>query len=263
MVPMMTEVSEVIDISKEIVAFQFPLNVYAELLMLEVGAVDYLHYGLFDEDARDVVKAQRKHTELMLERLPQAPASVLEVGIGMGTTLKELADRGYRVTGVTPDPAQIRIARSKVPSASLALCGFEAFNTEERYDVILLQESSQYIDAEVLFSQAARYLETDGSVLILDEFSRRQSPGLPSLERVIGAAAGHGFKVTEDLDLSATAAGTIDYLLDAIDRRHAELAQRLDLDAEALASLVVSNHEYRRFYASGSYQYHCLTFVRR
>lgn len=252
-----------IDLRREIQGFQFPLNVYAELLRLESGAVDDLHYGLFEPGERDVTRAQRRHTEMVLARLPPPPARILEVGIGMGTTLAELIALGYEVTGVTPDPAQIRIARAKAPSATLVETPFEAFASEQRYDLILFQESSQYIDAATLFAQAGRYCAPTGSVLILDEFSVDARPGLQQLASVVSNAKARGFELGENTDLSSQAIGTLDYLLEAVERRRGELETNLGLGPDAIPSLCASNIDYRRRYAAGLYQYHCLRFVRR
>lgn len=249
-----------IDLRSEIRGFHFPLNVYAELLRLETGRVDYLHYGLFQSGEHDVALAQRRHTEVVLEKLPPAPSSILEVGIGMGTMLAELVTLGYQVTGVTPDPAQIRIARAKAPSASLSETPFESFTSNQRYDLILFQESSQYIDAGVLFAQAERYCAAGGEVLIIDEFSVGGTGGLQALEYALSSAERFGFALRESMDLSAQASRTVDYLLDAVERRRQQLEQNLGLAPDALASLQASNTRYRKQYAEGCYQYRCLTF---
>lgn len=52
----------------------FPLNVYAHSLYLQQGQVNYLHYGLVEEN-EDVwelgaLAAQQRSTELLLARLP-------------------------------------------------------------------------------------------------------------------------------------------------------------------------------------------------
>ena len=72
---------------------------YAHALFLEEGRVDYLHYGLFTENHKNIAEAQQLSTDLILERLPEPPCKVLEIGAGLGTIYHILVDRGYRVDG--------------------------------------------------------------------------------------------------------------------------------------------------------------------
>lgn len=250
-----------LDLRSEICGFQFPLNIYGELLRLETGTVDYLHYGLFEPGERDVARAQRRHTEEILKRLPPPPSSILDVGIGMGTTLAELFALGYDAAGLTPDSAQIAIAHRRIPSATLFATSFEAFLPERRYDLVLFQESSQYIDADTLFSQARRCCTSNGQVLISDEFSVGAVGGLQSLDYVLSSAGRYGFRLLEKAELTPQAAATVDYLLDAVERRRQELEANLGLGPDVIDTLHASNLHYKRQYGAGHFQYHCLRFL--
>lgn len=44
-------------------SFDFPLNVYAYVLFLNEGSVDYLHYGLFEPGQTNLRRAQQFSTE--------------------------------------------------------------------------------------------------------------------------------------------------------------------------------------------------------
>lgn len=242
--------------------FAFPLNVYAELLRLETGAVDYLHYGLFEAGERDVARAQRRACDWLLERLPAPPLRVLDVGVGLGTTAARLAALGHRVTGITPDPAQAGLAAARAPSAHVVVAAFEHFDPAAVYDLLLFQESSQYIDTDLLFETAARLCAPESCVVIFDEFSNCDAPGPQSLERVKAAAAFRGFELREELDRSAQAARTIDYLIEALERRGDEIAGALALEPGALERLRASNLAYRARYAAGECRYRLLRFDR-
>ena len=85
--------------------FSFPLNVYGALLEWTQGRLDHLHYGLFDRADEPVIQAQERASERLWAQMPP-PCRVLEVGIGVGTTLQRLRERGYDPLGVTPEPAQ-------------------------------------------------------------------------------------------------------------------------------------------------------------
>src|SRR4051812_17622954 len=93
--------------------FYYPLNVFMHVLTKEEGRVDDLHYGLFESPDESIGAAQARSTELLLSRLPPPPARILEVGIGLGTTLDRLVRLGYDALGITPDAQQIAIARAR------------------------------------------------------------------------------------------------------------------------------------------------------
>src|SRR5437762_183081 len=117
------------------------------ILTHEEGAVRYLHYGLFERPDDSIDAAQERSTELLLSRLPPPPARLLDVGVGLGTTLERLTRLGYDAEGITPDEKQAALAREPVAVAS-----FETFDGGP-YDLLLFQESSQYIDSDALFAK--------------------------------------------------------------------------------------------------------------
>jgi SAM-dependent methyltransferase len=249
----------------------FPLNVYAHSLYLQQGQVNYLHYGLVEEN-EDVwelgaLAAQQRSTDLLLARLPPPPCRILEVGIGLGTLAALLMERGYQVTGICPDPYQIAIARQRIHSGFRLQClTFEEFNTlEQSYEVILLQESAQYLKPLTLFNKAHHLLSEKGQLLIIDEIGLRRCPqdgleGLPLLKYSLAQAERCGFKLLEQLDLSKKAAPTLDYLLSIIQIYQQQLLSDLNLSAKRLADLVDSLRLYQDKYRDGRYGYVLLRF---
>ncbi|NOQ14331.1 MAG: GNAT family N-acetyltransferase [Methyloprofundus sp.] len=244
----------------------FPLNVYAQALLLEEGQAEYLHYGLFKDDTTTIQDAQRHSTELILKQLPPPPCRILEVGIGLGTTLKLLTDMGYQIQGITPDIEQVNYIQTqwdnKAPISDLS---FENFAAEPNsFDVILLQESAQYIDPLVIFNQALDYLTDSGSLIILDEFSLMQKePGqdnLHFLKDILLLASRFGFKLEEKIDLSKLAPATLDYLLKIIQKHQRQLMSDLQLPAEQLDQLNNSNRLYKEKYTREQYGYALLHF---
>ncbi len=134
----------------------FPLNVYAQSLYLQESQVNYLHYGLFKEG--EVVQnvqisaVQQRATDLLLNYLPKPPCRILEIGLGLGTTTQQLVKLGYHITAITPSNNEINFAKQRLndnnllKSVQLKSVRFEDFVAPaESYDVILLQESAQYI----------------------------------------------------------------------------------------------------------------------
>ena len=226
------------------------------ILTHEEGGVRYLHYGLFERADESIDAAQERSTELLLSRLPPPPARLLDVGVGLGTTLEHLTALGYDAEGITPDEKQAAMARAPVTIAS-----FESFDGGP-YDVLLFQESSQYIDSEALFARARALAPR---VLVLDEFAAQllhEEAALRPLDGFLRAAAANGFRVVEDLDLSAKAAPTVDYFRARLPRYRPALVADLGLTQQQLDDLMAGGERYSNRYHSGAYVYRLLDLVR-
>jgi hypothetical protein len=236
--------------------FTFPLNVFMHILTSEEGEVRYLHYGIFDDPSEPLLAAQERSTSLLLSRLPPPPARLLEAGIGLGTTLHRLS-AAYRVEGLTPDAHQIAYVRERYPSLEVHCAPFEAFASDAKYDAVIFQESSQYIDAEALFARAAMLTSR---IIVLDEFALKPVEGLHSLDAFLEAATRHGFKVSEQLDLSKNAAPTMAYFTNRIPAYREQLKRELGLEDQHIDHLIESGATYRQRYASGVYGYRLLVF---
>ena len=225
-------------------------------------APTYLHYGLFEHPGDRLVFAQERSTELLLSRLPPPPCRILDVGIGLGTTTAWLRLKGYEAFGITPDEHQIAMAREKYEGLPFRCAAFETLESDRTFDVLLFQESSQYIDSEALFAKAATLAPR---VLVIDEFALQpidEEGALRSLEGFLAAAARHGFKVAEELDLSAKAAPTMDYFTDRIPAYRDRLIADLGITDEQLEHLIESGVKYRQRYADGVYGYRLVDLER-
>lgn len=240
--------------------FYYPLNVFMHVLTLEGETPAHLHYGIFDTPGESLLAAQERSTALLLQRLPPPPASVLDVGVGLATTLARLTSLGYDAEGITPDGQQIAMARARHGDAIRLTCSrFEDHDPGRRYDVVVFQESSQYIGAAALFNRAA---ELTSRLIVLDEFATSAGRPLHLLEAFLEAASDSGFRKTEDVDLSSGAARTVPYFLERIPRHRERLLTDLGLPAQQLDELVASGADYAEAYARGEYVYRLLQFVR-
>ncbi|UJP04450.1 MAG: GNAT family N-acetyltransferase [Nitrosomonas sp.] len=248
--------------------FIFPLNVYAHALLLQEGEVSYLHYGLFQNDRTTLRAAQQYSTDLLFGRLPSPPCRILEVGVGLGTTLTLLNQANYHAHGITPDSRQIDYIRSLALPVSVSNHAFESLTAQsESYDFVFFQESAQYIDPLVIFSKAADLLAPSGELLIIDEFAlkfdQENTAKFHLLQDAVALAERFGFELIEHLDLSAMAAPTLDYLLHLTRLHRNRLIQDLALTEGQLSQLDQSNREYRNKYASGHYGYALLHFRKK
>jgi SAM-dependent methyltransferase len=248
--------------------FPFPLNVLVHVLLREEGRVSAMHYGVFEHDGESIVEAQERSTDLLLARLPPPPARLLEVGIGLGTTLARLIRRGYAADGLTPDPGQVSFARRRFGDAiPVVEAAFETFESDDPspnpYDAVLFQESSQYIDTDALFRRARALTRPGGALLAIDEFALRPvdlPAPLHRLDHFLAVANREGFRLEEDLDLSRQAAPTIAYFLERIPRHRTAIERELEVDGASIDALLTSGERYRDLYRSGAYGYRLLRF---
>jgi hypothetical protein len=242
--------------------FYYPLNVFMHILTHEEGAVSYLHYGIFDAPDDSLATAQERSTELLLSRLPAHPARLLEVGIGLGTTLQKLTTMGYDVEGITPDDKQVAMVRERYGDTVRARCiAFEQFTSPQPFDMVLFQESSQYIDSNTLFAKAA---ELTHHVLVIDEFAVDPPAGaaLHRYDAFLAAASQYGFRKMEEVDLSQQAPPTVDYFMARIPRYREALIKDLGLTGQQVDDLLVSGRDYVELYRRGVYIYRLLRFER-
>lgn len=241
--------------------FYYPLNVFMHVLTLEEGGVAALHYGLFERADEPIAVAQRRSTELLLSRLPQPPATLLEVGIGLGDTLAELTRLGYDATGITPDDQQIAVARERHGDAiRIVHARLESFASATPFDVVVFQESSQYIDSQALWRRMQELAKH--RVIVLDEFSIGEGGTLHSLAQFLEEASLHGFRVVEEIDLSSQAAPTIDYFSARWPRYRQQLIDDLGLTSEQVDELIAGGVNYRDHYDRGVYGYRLLVIER-
>lgn len=236
--------------------FYYPLNVFMHILTAEEGDAPYLHYGLFEHPGESLAVAQERSTKMLLERLPPPPARLLEVGIGLATTLDRLVNMGYDAEGITPDEHQIAMVRDRYGDRLNVHCAaFETFAPGRTYDAIVFQESSQYIDSNALFARAA---ELAPLVIVLDEFAMRpldDPAALRTHASFTDAAQRHGFEVLEDLDLSRMAPPTVTYFIDRLPRYRDRLIADLGLTNDQVDHLISNGYEYIARYTGGTYAY--------
>ena len=247
--------------------FSFPLNLFMHILTSEEGRIDYLHYGLFESGDESIVQAQEKATQLLLDKMPPPPAKVLDVGSGLGTTLATLTDRGYEAQGITPEANQIAVIRQRHGENVTVTCApLETVDLRsQRFDVIVFQESSQYIEDAALFARVDDLLAPHGRVIVLDEFALRplQLEGaLHNFTSFLAAADSRGFRVVEEADLSLQAAPTITYIPNRVPKYRQQLLVDLGITDEQIDALLESGERYRRFYANGDYGYKLLVLER-
>lgn len=96
--------------------------------------------------------------------------SVLEVGCGAGQATVSFAQRAYRLTGLDPGDALIKVARERVSDDSIefVMSTFESWQppSSASYRLIFAAQSWHWIPREVSFVKAANLLGRDGVLAV-------------------------------------------------------------------------------------------------
>jgi len=124
-------------------------------------------HGLLDGDVRGAWR------QLLLDRLPPAPASVADLGCGTGTLTVLLADEGYRVDGVDFSPRMLVRARQKAAGRTgarfLAGDAYEPPLREQSYDVVLCRHVLWAMpDPGTALSRWLKLLMPGGTLLLIE-----------------------------------------------------------------------------------------------
>ena len=240
--------------------FTFPLNVCAYALELEEGSAEDLHHGLFMDGITNLREAQAHSTELLVSMLPTRACEILDVGVGLGTTLEILLGKGHKAQGISPDPSQIAYVRSRLGAdAPLTCVRIEDFVAASQFDFILFQESAKYTDPLDLFNKAMALLKPGGRLLILDEFARSRvgetDDGLYLIEDFKKLSSRFGFKPVEQLDLSDHVLQNLNFLLRMIEKNRERLCEDLGTIPGELEKLDASSRRHQNEYAAGHREY--------
>jgi MPBQ/MSBQ methyltransferase len=190
-------------------------------LYLDLSKTNYLHFGMWKKGDKLTLEnaqaAQERYADNLVKFIPKGVKTILDVGCGVGGNAIKLAELGYKVTGICPDPYQEQLFRKITKGkAGFCLTTLEGYNSGEKFDLILMSESVQYIPFKDGFRKISRLLKKDGYLLISDYFkkeSARNTPNIPSepLKDYLAAMDDAGFKVVKKMDITEAILPTLDY----------------------------------------------------
>lgn len=205
------------DITTEITVQEFDLQLWVATDLLRLRS---LHYGYWGDgepvklDFRIIRQAQARYTRLLVNSVPPGVHAILDVGCGVGCNARALAQKGHRVTSISPDrnhekffqdvPETLRFCRSK----------YEDFSSAEQYDLVLMSESQNYFDADAGLAQTRRLLTPGGYLLICGMFRKKNTPKFDQVRNVedeyLHKAQKHGFELLERVDITPNVTPTLD-----------------------------------------------------
>lgn len=155
-------------------------------LYLDLSKTNYLHFGLWKKGDKltleNFQKAQRRYLDNLIKYIPKGVKTILDVGCGVGGNAVKLASLGYKVTGICPDPYQEQLFKKNTKGkAGFCLTTLENFKTDQKFDLILMSESVQYIPHKEGLKKISTLLKKNGYLLISDYFKKDNAKGVPNL----------------------------------------------------------------------------------
>ncbi len=144
---------------------------------LDVLKLHSLHFGLWNDGdgltLDNMRRAQDRYTEELLAMIPAGVKTVLDAGSGTGAQSALLIKKGYEVTALNPDSFQSGIFRERLGDrVELQQVKFEDFRPDRSYDLILMSESSQYMETKKMADRAYETLKDGGRLLVSDYFRK-------------------------------------------------------------------------------------------
>ncbi|MBD5604551.1 MAG: class I SAM-dependent methyltransferase [Candidatus Eremiobacteraeota bacterium] len=194
-------------------ASDFILRFCTDVLHLES-----LHFGMWQEHHEPTLaglrEAQKDYTSFLIARIPAGVRSILDSGCGTGELSERLIDADYAVTAIAPDSYLSKIVRRKMRGrGTFVSTKFEEFATPERFDLIVMSESCQYLSRHLAFPKARELLAEGGHLLVSAYFRKRPTNYYGTVwveSRFLENAAKSGFDVVSCDDITQAALPTLD-----------------------------------------------------
>lgn len=199
------------------VGVETELQLYHDML-----GSDFLHAGYFrqipeDPEAisiHDVKQAMQAYADLVLDRITPG-LRVLDVGCGLGGLLRQMRDRGLDCTGLTPSAAHADYIRRRNPDIPVIVGTFEQCDLapyRHAFDLVTSTESFHNVPLDAGLRNMREVLKPDGRWISVDYFRLHEKTYNRSghlLSAYQEAIAHHGFRVTEEVDISLNTLPTL------------------------------------------------------
>jgi len=230
---------------------------------------DHLHFGFWPDESLGLSfeSAQENMFNHLLSFFPPAPATILDVGCGLGYSAFLLAGKGYSVTAIAPSSELIVYARRKYGDS---VCFKElGFFDEDKivfeskcYDVIFFQESVQYLrPLDGVIKKARELLKDDGLIIIGDEVChdtevKSLTAVHPAAEFTI-ALSENGFRITENEKIGKNVMPTCEFIIREFTRNAEAIISAFPADRtrEELSFFLEGWKKQKEWYADGKFGY--------
>ena len=190
----------------------------------EVTKSKQLHFGYWEEgeelNMKNLRAAQDRYLNHLINFIPDGVKTILDVGCGVGGNAIRLKKEGYEVISLSPDPYQEKVFKENTGGEiPFFLSKFEEFRTSQKFDLILMSESTQYIDIKKGFKKCHQILQDKGYLLVSDFFKvdNIDDSGIDisghSNQRYLEEAESNGFVIIKSEDITTKIAPTLDFMV--------------------------------------------------
>ncbi|MFH1780107.1 MAG: class I SAM-dependent methyltransferase [Candidatus Micrarchaeota archaeon] len=100
-------------------------------------------------------------------------AKILEVGIGTGKATKAFAEKGYNLTALDVDKAQILVAKKNLlefSSIEYVVCAFEDYLPRNKFDLVFAAQTFHWIKPELRHKKVHVCLKIGGYLAVFSNF---------------------------------------------------------------------------------------------
>ena len=155
-----------------------------------------LHYGYWPDEkratAQNFSQAQDRHSQLIIDNIPDNVKRILDVGSGSGSLAKKLIKLGYQVDCVIPSEFLAEKVKVKLSdSSNVYINKFEDLDISHHYDLVLFSESFQYVELNDSIKKIISVLNKNGHLLICDVFHK-------NVEGISPMRGGHRLDLFDD-----------------------------------------------------------------
>lgn len=240
-----------------------PFNFYKAVL-----TGDHLHFGLWPADRPELSleDAQQFMFETILGFFPAPPVSILDVGCGLGLSAAIIAGKGYNVDAISPSGEMIDYAVDHYGKSGARFSQLDFYDEDihilqkDRYDVILFQESSQYLGQPHNFITRARHLCKDhGVVIISDEVcydrSIKTETAVHMASEIAATLAANGFCLIENRKVGDRVGKTFDFAIRLFKERFNDLVTGDPAKSGGLKFFFEGWKKQKEWYATGKMGY--------
>lgn len=194
-------------------------NLDLELLFCtDVLKLNSLHYGYWNGGEKlnleNLRKGQVTYTKILIDLIPKEVKTILDVGCGIGDIALALAKKGYIVTAISPDRNHKKFFDNPSDKKiSFYNKKFEEFNSNQKFNLILMSECQNYFDADLGFRQCRRYLKNGSYLLVSDMFRKKNSKEFKEVMNIekeyIEKAKNYNLTLVKSIDITKNVLPTL------------------------------------------------------